>query len=329
MLRRSRLGRNVVGLAWLNSKQSSKPFSDPASSPSSDNNNDDSTSNKSITPASSIRSIDRVSYDVVAQEELLKAVVNQQKEDYKGIDVRDPTSVTQFDGWKPASLSMGDKVRAVSDFISGHIAHHVMAPDWSKLFDLKSLEMDVVYFLWVIHLHIVSRRAASVGIDDWAHRREVLQEMLHSMQSSWDQTAESLMGRPPLSRIREFVNDMYHVVAIGLEEALSHEGPGGDLALLSVLMRLIPLPRPEDLPMYTYYTIVHYIRFHIALLDRVADEEIFKGNFHFVSPLDPIIAKPYDAVALDEVIRGWTVQMSEDNEAKKEKGETAEPEKKE
>ena len=246
-----------------------------------------------------------------AQEPLLMSVVAQQKEDYKGVDVRNPGSVQKFGGFKPSALTLGDKVRAVSDFISGAIAHHVLSQDWVKLFDLKQLEMDVVYFLWIIHLHLISRRAASVPVTSWSHRRHVLDELFHSMQLSWDQTAESVMGRPPLTRIREFVKDMYYVVAIGLEEALSHEGPGGDFAILSVLMRLIPLPRPEDLPMYTYYAIVHYIRFHIALLDRTDDEMVLKGNFHFVSPLDPIIARPYDEVALDEVIRGWTVQQQQ------------------
>lgn len=60
--------------------------------------------------------------------------------------------------------------------------------------------------------------------------------------------------------------------------------------------------------MYTYYTLVHYVRFHVALFDRIPDESIAKGNFNFLSPTHSAIFEPYSEVALDDVIRGWTAE---------------------
>ena len=262
-------------------------------------------------------------YEITPHEAQLSAVSAHQREMYKGVDVREPSTVSKYDGTRPKSLSMQDKVQAVADFMSGNLAFQVMSPEWVKLFNLQHLELDVIYFLWVLHLHLIARRALSVSVDDWSRRREVMQEMLESMRTSWEQSCQSLMGRPPMFKIRHFILDMYYVVSCNLEEALSHEGPGADLAVLSVLMRLMPLPRPEDLSFYTYYALVHYIRFHIALLDRTPDEEIYKGNFHFLSPLDPVITRPYEEVPMDDVIRRWSAEncassaSSENNDRKK------------
>eukprot|EP00760_Papus_ankaliazontas_P030313 PhM_4_TR4748/c0_g1_i1/m.27765 len=297
--------KGAVGAAWV---KKTKLESTPEEAPSFSDADVDAALTRG--PDSALEGA-KVDSAIVAHEAVLKAVVEQQEKDYDGLDVRKPQTLANFDGYKPSSLSLGDQVRSVADFVSGHIAHHVTGEDWVKLFDLQRLEMDVVFFLWVIHLHLITRRANMVPVDVWGHRRDVTQELLYNMRMSWEQTAESLMGRPPLQRMRNFILDMYHVVAIGLEEALCHEGPGGDLAILSVLMRLMPLPRPEDLPMYTYYIIVHYIRFHQAMLDRTSDEAILKGNFHFLSPLDPCLARPYDEVEFDQMIRSWQAKVDD------------------
>lgn len=257
----------------------------------------------------------RAMTDIQPAEALMQDFLAITAETYKGVDVRDPSSMTKIEGEKPRWLTMGGQVRAVSEFISGHLAHQVSLPVWMDIFDLKYMEGDVMYWLWVLHLHIVARRATSVRIDTWSRRREVLEELVLTMFQSWNHTSEEIMGRPPLSRIRQYIKDMYFVTAINLEEALMHDGPGGDLMLVGVLVKFCPLPRPEDIPLYTYYTLVHYLRFHIALFDRLSDEEFSRGNFNFFSPDDPAVFKKYGDIEMDEVIRAWKVGAAPDTEA--------------
>eukprot|EP00331_Platyophrya_macrostoma_P020318 CAMPEP_0176471496 /NCGR_PEP_ID=MMETSP0127-20121128/41159_1 /TAXON_ID=938130 /ORGANISM="Platyophrya macrostoma, Strain WH" /LENGTH=350 /DNA_ID=CAMNT_0017866139 /DNA_START=82 /DNA_END=1134 /DNA_ORIENTATION=+ len=243
----------------------------------------------------------RATTDIQPAEEVMHRFVEANEECYKGIDVRDPNSLAQYDGERPNWLTLGAQVKAVSEFISGHLCHHIALEEWKQLFDLKYTEMDLTYWLYVLHVHIISRRMTSVPIETFNRRREVLEEILLTMFDSWAYTSEDIMGRPPLNKIRFYIKDMYYVTAINL-----HDGAGADLMLLGFLMKFCPLPRPEDVPMYTYYTLVHYVRFHTALFDRIPDASIAKGNFHFLPPNDPRIFEPYSEVALDEVIRGWT-----------------------
>ncbi|EPY22784.1 hypothetical protein STCU_08132 [Strigomonas culicis] len=175
--------------------------------------------------------------------------------------------------------------------------------------------MDLTYWLYVLHLHMISRRATSIPIESFARRREVLEELLMTMFDSWASTSEDIMGRPPLNKIKFYIRDMYYVTAVNFEEALLHDGAGADLMLLGFLMKFCPLPRPEDVPMFTYYTLVHYIRFHTALFDRIADADFAKGNFNFLSPTDPMVFEKYNAVQYDEVIKGWTVGEHAENES--------------
>ncbi len=275
----------------------------------------------------------RAQMDVQPAEELLKDFIAVIDETYKGVDVRDPNTVSnRLDhgdnglAKAPTWLTMGGQVRAVSEFISGHLAHQISLPIWQRIFDLKHMEMDLMYWLYVIHIHIVCRRATSVNIMTWGRRREVLEELVLTMYSSWAHTSEEVMGRPPLQKIRNYIKEMYLVTAINLDEALMHDGPGGDLAVLGVLVKFCPLPRPEDIPMYTYYTLVHYIRFHVALFDRISDEEFSKGNFNFFSPDDPAVFKPYSEVQFDEVIREWKVAAEENREPSSENINQEKPE---
>ncbi|CAD2218514.1 hypothetical protein AGDE_04948 [Angomonas deanei] len=227
---------------------------------------------------------------------------------YEGIDVRDPSSLAVYEGERPRWLTMGGQVRAVSEFISGHLCHHISLPEWKLLFDLQYAEMDLTYWLYVLHVHLVSRRATAIPIESFARRREVLEELLLTLFDSWASTSEDIMGRPPLNKIKYYIRDMYYVTAVNFEEALLHDGAGADLMLMGFLMKFCPLPRPEDVPMYTYYTLVHYIRFHTALFDRMSDESFAKGNFNFLSPTDPIIFEKYSEIAYDDVIKSWTVE---------------------
>ena len=253
----------------------------------------------------------RATTDIEPAEEVLQSLVAHNASMYEGLDVTDPKSMVHFDGEKPKWMTMGDQVRAVSEFISGHLVHHVSIQEWKELFDLKYIEMDLVYWLYVLHLHIVSRRSTSVKIETWHRRREVMEEMLFTMYDSWAHTSEEIMGRPPLSKIRHYIKDMYYVTAVNFEEALLHDGPGADLMLFGFLIKFCPLPRPEDVPVYTYFNLVHYIRFHVALFDRIPDEMISKGNFSFLKPNDPAITKKYSEVEFDEIIREWTVEEKE------------------
>ncbi|CUF09763.1 Hypothetical protein, putative [Bodo saltans] len=263
----------------------------------------------------------RATTDVMPAEVLMSQFVEENEERYKGIDVRDPNSLAHYDGEKPSWLTLGAQVTAVSEFISGHLTHHVALEEWKQLFDLKYAEMDLTYWLYVIHVHILARRATSVPIEKFNRRREVLEEVLLTMFDSWAYTSEDIMGRPPLQKIRFYIKDMYYVTAVNFEEALLHDGAGADLMLLGFLMKFCPLSRPEDIPIYTYYTLVHYIRFHVALFDRIPDESIAKGNFNFLSPTHSAIFEPYSDVALDDVIRGWTADNYwEEMKAQKESG---------
>ncbi|ESL05518.1 hypothetical protein TRSC58_02287 [Trypanosoma rangeli SC58] len=257
----------------------------------------------------------RATTDVVASEQLLQSMVAENEERYKGIDVRDPSSMAVYEGERPRWMTLGSQVRAVSEFISGHLCHHISLPEWKALFDLQYAEMDLTYWLYVLHVHMVSRRATSIPIEKFNRRREVLEEILLTMFESWASTSEDIMGRPPLSKIRFYIKDMYYVTAVNFEEALLHDGAGADLMLLGFLMKFCPLPRPEDVPLYTYYSLVHYVRFHTALLDRIPDELIAKGNFNFLSPTDSRIFERYDEVALDRVIRSWTVDVADAGES--------------
>ncbi|KAG5499013.1 hypothetical protein GH5_03711 [Leishmania sp. Ghana 2012 LV757] len=250
----------------------------------------------------------RATTDIQPAEELLTKLVAENAERYKGIDVRDPSSMAIYEGERPRWMTMGGQVRAVSEFISGHLCHHISLPEWKDLFDLEYAEMDLTYWLYVLHVHLVSRRATSIPIDKFNRRREVLEELLMTMFDGWAATSEDIMGRPPLNKIKYYIRDMYYVTAVNFEEALLHDGPGADMMLMGFLMKFCPLPRPEDVPMFTYYTLVHYVRFHTALFDRIPDEEFAKGNFNFLSPTDPLIFSKYSDVAYDEVIRGWTVE---------------------
>lgn len=263
----------------------------------------------------------RATTDVVASEKLLRTLVEENEERYKGIDVRDPTSMAVYEGERPRWMTLGSQVRAVSEFISGHLCHHVSLPEWKELFDLQYAEMDLTYWLYVLHLHMVSRRATSIPIEKFNRRREVLEEILLTMFDSWAATSEDIMGRPPLNKIRFYIKDMYYVTAVNFEEALLHDGAGADLMLMGFLMKFCPLPRPEDVPLYTYYALVHYVRFHIALFDRIPDESIAKGNFNFLSPTDHRIFERYDEIALDNVIRSWTVDADEKDGEKKSEGQ--------
>ena len=252
-----------------------------------------------------------VGVNVQPAEELLHSMVDHMKETYKGIDVRNPNTIAEVDGEAPkggpcpATVTFGQQVRNVSEFMSSHLAFHCTLEDWTTLFDLKRIELDVSYFLWVLHLHIISRRLTSVNIHSFSRRRELQQELLLTMFESWIGSAEHILGRPPLSKIRSYIRSLYYTVALNLEEALLHDGPGSDLALLAVFIKFLPVAHPEDVPMYTYYQLVHYFRFHSALLDRVSDEDVSIGNFHFLSPTDPLVFAPYDTIKLDEVIRSW------------------------
>ncbi|KPI87530.1 hypothetical protein ABL78_3373 [Leptomonas seymouri] len=253
----------------------------------------------------------RATTDIQPAEELLSKLVEENAQRYKGIDVRDPSSMAVYEGERPRWMTMGGQVRAVSEFISGHLCHHISLPEWKVLFDLEYAEMDLTYWLYVLHVHLVSRRATSIPIEKFNRRREVLEELLVTMFDSWSATSEDIMGRPPLNKIKYYIRDMYYVTAVNFEEALLHDGPGADMMLMGFLMKFCPLPRPEDVPMYTYYTLVHYVRFHTALFDRIPDEEFAKGNFNFLSPTDPVIFDKYSDIAYDEVIRGWTVGEGE------------------
>lgn len=253
----------------------------------------------------------RATTEVQPAEALLSQVLSDLGERYKGIDVRDPSTLKEYEGESARSLTLGTQVKAVAEFISGHLAHHVSLQEWKVLFDLKHVEMDLTYWLYVLHVHMVSRRATSIPITKWSRRRETLEEVLYTMFDSWVHTSEEVMGRPPLSKIRHYIRDMYYVTATNLEEAMLHDGPGGDLMLLGVLVKFCPLPRPEDVPLYTYYTLVHYIRFHTALFDRMDDEQFSIGNFNFLPPNDPQIFQPYGEVELDEVIRQWAAEGHE------------------
>lgn len=263
----------------------------------------------------------RAQMDVQPAEELLSDFIQVIDQTYKGVDVRDPSTVAsrleigEGQVSKPPSwLTMGGQVRAVSEFISGHLAHQVSLPIWQKIFDLKHMEMDLMYWLYVIHIHIVCRRATSCNINTWSRRREVMEELVLTMYDSWAHTSEEVMGRPPLTKIRNYIKEMYFVTAMNIDEALMHDGPGGDLALLGTLVKFCPLPRPEDIPMYTYYTLVHYIRFHVALFDRISDDEFSRGNFNFFSPDDPAVFKSYSDIQFDEVIREWKAAGEEGRE---------------
>ncbi|XQJ28697.1 hypothetical protein NXY56_004725 [Leishmania guyanensis] len=260
----------------------------------------------------------RATTDVQPAEELLSKLVEENAERYKGIDVRDPSSMAIYEGERPRWMTMGGQVRAVSEFISGHLCHHISLSEWKDLFDLEYAEMDLTYWLYVLHIHLVSRRATSIPIERFNRRREVLEELLVTMFDGWAATSEDIMGRPPLNKIKYYIRDMYYVTAVNFEEALLHDGPGADMMLVGFLMKFCPLPRPEDVPMFTYYTLVHYVRFHTALFDRIPDEEFAKGNFNFLSPTDPLIFSQYSDIAYDEVIRGWTVEEG--------KGSAASPE---
>ncbi|EKG04642.1 hypothetical protein TCSYLVIO_004299 [Trypanosoma cruzi] len=262
----------------------------------------------------------RATTDVAVSEELLQSMVEENEERYKGIDVRDPSSMAVYEGDRPRWMTLGSQVRAVSEFISGHLCHHISLPEWKALFDLQYAEMDLTYWLYVLHVHMVSRRATSIPIEKFNRRREVLEEILLTMFESWAATSEDIMGRPPLNKIRFYIKDMYYVTAVNFEEALLHDGAGADLMLLGFLMKFCPLPRPEDVPLYTYYSLVHYVRFHTALLDRIPDDLIAKGNFNFLSPTDPRIFERYDDVALDRVIRSWTVDGANVGESSDEAG---------
>ncbi|KAG8341849.1 hypothetical protein TRVL_07324 [Trypanosoma vivax] len=253
----------------------------------------------------------RATTDVAPAEELLQAIAAENEDRYNGVDVRDPSSMAVYEGSRPRWMTLGSQVRAVSEFISGHLCHHISIPEWKGLFDLQYTEMDLTYWLYVLHVHMVSRRATSIPIERFNRRREVLEEVLLTMFESWAMTSEDLMGRPPLNKIRFYIKDMYYVTALNFEETLMHDGPGADLMLLGFLMKFCPLPRPEDVPFYTYYSLVHYIRFHTALLDRIPDESIAKGNFNFLSPTDPRIFERYDEIAMDSVVRAWAANNSE------------------
>jgi hypothetical protein len=258
----------------------------------------------------------RAAMDVQPAEALLSDFLAVINETYKDVDVRDPTTVAKRlevgeTSKTPTWLTRGGQVRAVGEFVSGHLAHQVSLPVWQNIFDLKYMEMDLMYWLYVIHVHIVCRRATSVRIDTWSRRREVMEELVLTMYASWRHTSEEVMGRPPLAKIRNYIKEMYFVTGVNLEEALMHDGPGGDLMLLGVLVKFCPLPRPEDIPLYSYYTLVHYVRFHIALFDRISDEEFSRGNFHFFSPDDPAVFKKYEDCAFDEVIREWSAAGAE------------------
>eukprot|EP00658_Telonema_sp_P-2_P063414 TRINITY_DN52119_c0_g1_i1.p1 TRINITY_DN52119_c0_g1~~TRINITY_DN52119_c0_g1_i1.p1 ORF type:complete len:133 (+),score=50.37 TRINITY_DN52119_c0_g1_i1:133-531(+) len=68
-------------------------------------------------------------------------------------------------------------------------------------------------------------------------RDRVMEEMLFTMYDSWAHTSEEIMGRPPLSKIRHYIKDMYYVTAVNFEEALLHDGPGADLMLFGFLIK--------------------------------------------------------------------------------------------
>ncbi|KNH04224.1 hypothetical protein XU18_4434 [Perkinsela sp. CCAP 1560/4] len=260
----------------------------------------------------------------LSKEKILAHEADIIRKTYDGVDVRSPSTLPANhlfpDAVPQRKLTWRDQVLAVSDFMSGHLAHHVMLDEWAKLLDLETLDVEIRYFIWILHLQMISRRSLAIPVENWARRREVLQEMQASMRSSWEESCTQVLGRPPPQRQKDYLRDMYLVVAMNFEEALSgteinaslsdskeivpskgdgkDAASGSDLALMSFLFRFLPFQRPEDIPMYSYYRLVHYIRFHLALLDRISDEDVSKGNFNFVNPLSEAICENYQDIPL-------------------------------
>lgn len=49
--------------------------------------------------------------------------------------------------------------------------------------------MEVTYWLYILHLHLINRRLTSVPIDKFNRRRELMHDLLKTMFDSWAYTA--------------------------------------------------------------------------------------------------------------------------------------------
>ena len=195
--------------------------------------------------------------------------------------------------------------QAVSFMLSDRITQHGMAPQWEELFDITSCTAEMRSWLWQLHAVMVERRFEDAGLSKGKLKRLccALQRRIEEGEAALN----SRSGSASPSKRRFPREDVSAVVNEALDSVVHR-----DLALLAALLQSCPLPRPDDVPLYAYYSLVHYIRFHVGLFSCLSNEEVLSGRFHFLLPDERAIFEEYGSVQLDQVGLQWKADIKQE-----------------
>eukprot|EP01059_Diplonema_ambulator_P027907 TRINITY_DN4659_c0_g1_i1.p1 TRINITY_DN4659_c0_g1~~TRINITY_DN4659_c0_g1_i1.p1 ORF type:complete len:219 (+),score=34.24 TRINITY_DN4659_c0_g1_i1:290-946(+) len=160
--------------------------------------------------------------------------------------------------------------------------NHINNPDWAVLFGVQEMYLEVSMWLWAIHMWMVQKRL-------WVIPES--KPIANAMHKLYSQTAEKrLAGIYDTGRergiVQQRIESLFYSNIIGFDEAFKAECQYRDALLLYALYRNSPFEHREEVPMYAWYTLLQYIRLHLAVFDRIPNSEFKQGFFYFYHPLD-------------------------------------------
>eukprot|EP00755_Sulcionema_specki_P039355 Sspe_Gene.112669::Locus_95827_Transcript_1_1_Confidence_1.000_Length_1037::g.112669::m.112669 len=163
--------------------------------------------------------------------------------------------------------------------------NHINNEDWAKLFGIKELYLEVSVWLWIIHMWIIQKRLAPIP-DNIPIAKAMMRVFRTTTETRYREIYET---SSEVRKIQMWIDQTYNSNLLGLDEPFHEEVTFRDAILLYALYRNSPFEHREEVPFYAWYTLVHYIRLHLAVFDRIPNKEFRQGFFFFYHPLDPSI----------------------------------------
>ncbi|KAJ9455803.1 hypothetical protein DIPPA_16777 [Diplonema papillatum] len=160
--------------------------------------------------------------------------------------------------------------------------NHVSNPDWAVLFGIKEMYLEVTMWLWAIHMWMVQKRMWVVP------ESSQINKAMHKLFSSTMNSRITDLYETGAERRRaaERIEKLFTGNLAGLDESFHASCQYRDAVLLYALYRNSPFEHREEIPMFAWYTLVQYIRLHLAVFDRIPNNEFKQGLFYFYHPLD-------------------------------------------
>eukprot|EP01062_Namystynia_karyoxenos_P074737 TRINITY_DN71720_c0_g1_i1.p1 TRINITY_DN71720_c0_g1~~TRINITY_DN71720_c0_g1_i1.p1 ORF type:complete len:318 (+),score=112.28 TRINITY_DN71720_c0_g1_i1:79-1032(+) len=179
------------------------------------------------------------------------------------------------------------------------IMNHINNEDWAMLFGIKELYMEVTCWLWVIHLWLVQKRMWPVPDSIFINRHIMRVFKTTSERRYRDIFDTSMEARKAVG----WVGETYNVMLAALDESFHADCQYRDALLLYALYRNSPFEHREEVPFYAWYTLVQYIRLHLAVFDRIPNADYRQGHFFFYHPLDEALFERPAALDKDFYVR--------------------------